>query len=103
VNPGEWFFKAHFFQDPVQPGSLGIEALCQLLQFMMLHTGMGDGMRHPRFEPLQLGRPLSWKYRGQVTPANALITTELEILERGRDERGVFTVANAWLSRDVHC
>ena len=23
VDPGEWFFKAHFFTDPVQPGSLG--------------------------------------------------------------------------------
>ncbi|HVI00955.1 MAG TPA: hypothetical protein VM869_19695, partial [Enhygromyxa sp.] len=27
VDPDEWFFKAHFFQDPVQPGSLGIEAM----------------------------------------------------------------------------
>ena len=27
VDPGEWFFKAHFFQDPVQPGSLGLEAM----------------------------------------------------------------------------
>src|SRR5690606_35538506 len=24
VRPGDWYFKAHFFQDPVQPGSLGI-------------------------------------------------------------------------------
>jgi 3-hydroxymyristoyl/3-hydroxydecanoyl-(acyl carrier protein) dehydratase len=32
-RPDEWFFKAHFFQDPVQPGSLGIEAMLQLLQF----------------------------------------------------------------------
>src|SRR5262249_12020775 len=25
VNPADWFFKAHFFQDPVWPGSLGLE------------------------------------------------------------------------------
>src|SRR6185503_6916334 len=35
VDPSEWFFKAHFFGDPVQPGSLGLEALIQLLQFHM--------------------------------------------------------------------
>ena len=27
----QWFFKAHFYQDPVQPGSLGLEALLQAL------------------------------------------------------------------------
>ncbi|HBM96867.1 TPA: hypothetical protein DD394_05060, partial [bacterium UBP9_UBA11836] len=24
IDPQEWFFKAHFFQDPVMPGSLGL-------------------------------------------------------------------------------
>ncbi len=104
VDPGEWFFKAHFFQDPVQPGSLGIEAMVQLLQFYMLHTGMSDGLEvgahgcaPARFEPLASGVPLTWKYRGQVLPTNRLITTELEVVETGRDERGVFAIANAWL------
>jgi hypothetical protein len=40
VDPAEWFFKAHFFQDPVQPGSLGLEAMLQALQYHMLATGM---------------------------------------------------------------
>ena len=26
VDPSEWFFKAHFFQDPVQPGTLGLDS-----------------------------------------------------------------------------
>src|SRR5262249_19742825 len=30
VNPDAWFFKAHFFQDPVWPGSLGLESVVQL-------------------------------------------------------------------------
>jgi 3-hydroxymyristoyl/3-hydroxydecanoyl-(acyl carrier protein) dehydratase len=42
VDPAEWFFKAHFFQDPVQPGSLGIEALIQLLQWLMIELS-GSG------------------------------------------------------------
>ncbi len=97
VDPGEWFFKAHFFTDPVQPGSLGIEAMVQLLQFYMLHTGMGEGLEKPRFEPLGTDMPLTWKYRGQVLPTNRLITTELEVTETGSDERGVYAVADAWL------
>ena len=66
VDASEWFFKAHFFQDPVQPGSLGLEAMVQLLQVAMKLRGMADGMKAPRFEPLALGVPLTWKYRGQV-------------------------------------
>ena len=72
VDPAAWFFKAHFFQDPVQPGSLGLEAMLQLLQFAMIHAGHGRGSRaaRSRFEPLALGEPHSWKYRGQVLPRN---------------------------------
>ena len=33
VDPGFWFFKAHFYQDPVWPGSLGLESFLQLLKF----------------------------------------------------------------------
>jgi len=31
VDPAEWFFDAHFYEDPVMPGSLGVEAFLQLL------------------------------------------------------------------------
>ena len=97
VNVDEWFFKAHFFQDPVQPGSLGVEALCQLLQFFMIETSMGDGVAFPRFEALMLERPVTWKYRGQVVPKNKQITTEIQITELGRDEKGPFAIAEGWL------
>jgi 3-hydroxymyristoyl/3-hydroxydecanoyl-(acyl carrier protein) dehydratase/1-acyl-sn-glycerol-3-phosphate acyltransferase len=98
VDPHEWFFKAHFFQDPVQPGSLGIEAMIQLLQVYMKETGMGEGIADPRFEPLALGRKLTWKYRGQVVPTNKLIQSTLEITERGTDADGhPYAVADASL------
>ncbi len=32
VDAGAWFFKAHFFEDPVWPGSLGLESFVQLLK-----------------------------------------------------------------------
>ncbi|MEO6651915.1 MAG: beta-ketoacyl synthase N-terminal-like domain-containing protein [Ilumatobacteraceae bacterium] len=92
VDVSEWFFKAHFFQDPVQPGSLGVEALLQLLQFFMLDTEMDVGLDSPRFEPMLLGTPMTWKYRGQVTPRNSLITTVMEIAEVGVDDRGPYVI-----------
>ena len=53
VDPSEWFFKAHFFQDPVQPGSLGIEAMLQLLQWSMLELDLDRG-KPVRFTPIAL-------------------------------------------------
>ncbi|BAN01655.1 type I polyketide synthase [Ilumatobacter coccineus] len=92
VDVSEWFFKAHFFQDPVQPGSLGIEALLQLLQFFMLDTDMDAGLTDARFEPILLGAPMTWTYRGQVTPKNSAITTVMEITEVGVDDHGPFVI-----------
>ncbi|MEU8528853.1 beta-ketoacyl synthase N-terminal-like domain-containing protein, partial [Streptomyces sp. NPDC048629] len=100
IDAGEWFFKAHFFQDPVQPGSLGIEAMTQLLQLYMIERDMGAGIDRPRFEPVMSESRLTWKYRGQVVPSHSLITVEMEILETGTDDRGPFAVAEAWLWAD---
>ncbi|MCP4674116.1 MAG: beta-ketoacyl synthase [Deltaproteobacteria bacterium] len=99
VRVNEWFFKAHFFQDPVQPGSLGVEAIIQLIQFYMLHTGMHEGMNNPRFEPICLGEKTTWIYRGQVTPDKMLVTVDIDIVEKGRDARGAFVIAssNYWV------
>ncbi|MFN2428005.1 MAG: 1-acyl-sn-glycerol-3-phosphate acyltransferase, partial [Candidatus Binatia bacterium] len=97
VEASEWFFKAHFFQDPVQPGSLGIEALIQLVQFYMIERGMEAGITNPRFEPLALERTITWKYRGQVIPTNRTIQSTADIVEVGRDEAGPFAIANASL------
>jgi len=100
VNVSEWFFKAHFFQDPVQPGSLGVESMVQLLQFYMLHEGMGEDIEHPRFEPIALNVSTTWKYRGQVNPDKKRILVEMHIIEKGRYERGSYAVAEAWLWAD---
>ncbi|MCO4764194.1 MAG: polyketide synthase dehydratase domain-containing protein, partial [Myxococcales bacterium] len=97
VDPAEWFFKAHFFQDPVQPGSLGIEAMAQLLQWVMLERGMAAGIDKPRFEPIMVAQPLTWKYRGQVVPSHGLIQSELDLTETGTDEHGAFAIADCAL------
>ncbi|GIF63896.1 type I polyketide synthase [Asanoa ishikariensis] len=95
VDPDEWFFKAHFFQDPVMPGSLGVEAACQLLQWYVAERGIGADLPGARFEPVAVDEPLTWTYRGQVVPTDRLVTVELEILEI-RD-RTVFATAWLWI------
>jgi acyl transferase domain-containing protein/3-hydroxymyristoyl/3-hydroxydecanoyl-(acyl carrier protein) dehydratase len=95
VDPGEWFFRAHFFQDPVMPGSLGVEAMCQLLQWYLIERGVGAELPGARFEPVALDEPLKWTYRGQIVPADRLIIVELEILEV-RD-RTVFAAGWLWI------
>jgi acyl transferase domain-containing protein/3-hydroxymyristoyl/3-hydroxydecanoyl-(acyl carrier protein) dehydratase len=97
VDPGEWFFRAHFFQDPVMPGSLGVEAMCQLLQWYLIDRGATAGVAGARFEPVMTGLPLTWKYRGQVRPTDGRLTVELEITEAGQDDRGRYALADGWL------
>jgi len=97
VDPSEWFFDAHFCQDPVMPGSLGIEGLLQLVRVFMLKTGSGvTGMR---FAPLMLGRTWDWTYRGQVIRPNTLVTMEVEIVEQ-HDGPAPAVVADAFLMVD---
>ena len=79
VDPDAWYFKAHFYQDPVQPGSLGLEALNQLLQVALRLSGVARDIPYPHFEPVALGETQQWKFRGQVLPSNDTVTTEIEL------------------------
>ncbi|HUP22947.1 MAG TPA: beta-ketoacyl synthase N-terminal-like domain-containing protein, partial [Thermoanaerobaculia bacterium] len=97
VDAGDWYFQAHFFQDPVQPGSLGIEAMVQLLQFFLIESGAAEGIAEPRFEPLATGVPITWKYRGQVVPANQRIAITLDVTTVTREENAVVATAGASL------
>ncbi|MEU7632088.1 beta-ketoacyl synthase N-terminal-like domain-containing protein [Nocardia sp. NPDC049220] len=76
ITGSEWYFRSHFFQDPVQPGSLGVEAMIRLLRFVLNDKGSTAGSR---FESVALDERLTWKYRGQVTPDNSLVTIELTV------------------------
>jgi 3-hydroxymyristoyl/3-hydroxydecanoyl-(acyl carrier protein) dehydratase len=77
VDPREWFFKAHFYQDPVCPGSLGIESFIQLLKYAACERWPHLANSH-RFG-LWKGTHHSWIYRGQILPENDLITVEAVI------------------------
>jgi 3-hydroxymyristoyl/3-hydroxydecanoyl-(acyl carrier protein) dehydratase len=91
VDPSTWFFEAHFYQDPVWPGSLGLEAFIQLLKvYAVERWGLGEGTEFATMsggqssagqptggqrtgggpgdaEPAVTGRH-RWTYRGQIIP-----------------------------------
>ena len=77
VDPQEWFFKAHFFQDPVCPGSLGIESLVQLMKAAALKRWPHLAHSH-RFR-LLAGQRHRWSYRGQIIPTNRTVVVEAVI------------------------
>lgn len=97
VRPDQWFFKAHFYQDPVQPGSLGLEAVIQALQFYVIHAGLANGIPEPVFI---LDGPLVWKYRGQVSPANRRVVVDLQVKEVAQTPASVSIRAEGWLTVD---
>ncbi|WP_277058217.1 beta-ketoacyl synthase N-terminal-like domain-containing protein [Trichlorobacter lovleyi] len=68
VDPDEWFFKAHFYEDPVTPGSLGLESFQQLLKFAAVERwGWQEGTI---ISSVALQQKHCWLYRGQVVPSN---------------------------------
>ncbi len=95
VDPESWFFKAHFFQDPVQPGSLGVEAMLQVVKADLLRRGYAQGAPSPAFLPVTETDRVVWKYRGQVRPWATSVVTQAEILERRIEADGVTVVARA--------
>lgn len=74
VDPKEWFFRAHFHQDPVCPGSLGIESFLQLLKFIALDRWKHLAKSH-KFE-IMTEKQHKWTYRGQIIPENARVEVE---------------------------
>lgn len=103
IDAADWYFKAHFFQDPVQPGSLGLEAILQLMQEFMLKKDLGQQFSNPRFEPIATALEHVWKYRGQVRPFNKIVTIQIEVLEIVQDKEKVILTANGSLWSDGIC
>ncbi|HEY9034189.1 MAG TPA: beta-hydroxydecanoyl-ACP dehydratase, partial [Pseudomonadales bacterium] len=98
IDATDWFFRYHFHQDPVMPGSLGVEAIIELLQTYALHNDLGKGFKNPRFiAPLST---VVWKYRGQITPENRQMALDVHISDIVRSNGEVRIIGDANLSKD---
>ncbi len=96
VDHDEWFFKAHFYQDPVTPGSLGLESYLQLLKFVAAkrwgwHEGESTAI-------VALEHRHKWLYRGQVVPTNRNVVVQAWITAVDDDEQTL--TADGFLSVD---
>jgi 3-hydroxymyristoyl/3-hydroxydecanoyl-(acyl carrier protein) dehydratase len=114
VNPDAWFFKAHFYQDPVWPGSLGLESLVQLLK-VFAHRRWGvarsrvglvqdtepaltRSVSEGGWQALVPGVPHRWTYRGQILPTATEVTIQAYITELDDSRR--FLKADGLLAVD---
>jgi 3-hydroxymyristoyl/3-hydroxydecanoyl-(acyl carrier protein) dehydratase len=97
VDPDEWFFKAHFYQDPVCPGSLGVESFLQLIKYAAIKKWPGLTDTH-RFETLT-NVEHQWSYRGQVIPANRKVLVDA-VITHVEDGPTPIIKADGWLHVD---
>ncbi len=96
VKPYNWFFACHFYQDPVMPGSLGVESILQSMQVFALQQDLGKDFKNPKFVQLAQHKTV-WKYRGQILlPVKEM---HLEVHVKSVEmKNGVFAlVADAYL------
>jgi acyl transferase domain-containing protein/3-hydroxymyristoyl/3-hydroxydecanoyl-(acyl carrier protein) dehydratase len=98
VDPKEWFFKAHFYQDPVCPGSLGLESFVQLLKVYARQRWGQLCSNTVVFESMALGQEHSWTYRGQYTPVNKQV--EISAVITSVDDEQKFLRADGSLKAD---
>ncbi|MBA2227405.1 beta-ketoacyl synthase N-terminal-like domain-containing protein [Thermogemmata fonticola] len=114
VDPSAWFFQAHFYQDPVWPGSLGLQSFLQLLQYLAWRRwgteetsthrcpqgeGAGTVAHHlpanVSWQAPALGVRHHWSYRGQIIPTHQRVTVEADVV--AIDERQRRLTANGLL------
>ena len=96
VDTSKWYFKAHFYQDPVIPGSLGLESMLQLMKVAAVERW---GLETERILLTTApGMQHNWVYRGQVIPKNKKVTVDAWITSVD-DQNGIL-VADGFLSVD---
>ena len=84
VNPAAWFFKAHFHQDPVWPGSLGLESMIQLMKVFAQRRW---GNPPAGWNAVALNQPHQWVYRGQILPTDSEVTVQCYVTDVDDSQR----------------
>jgi len=99
VKPYDWYFTCHFYQDPVMPGSLGVEAILQAMQVFALQQDSAKDFRSPKFVQLT-GHKTVWKYRGQILTDVKEMHLEVHIKTIEKRDKQLAIIADAYLWND---
>jgi 3-hydroxyacyl-[acyl-carrier protein] dehydratase/trans-2-decenoyl-[acyl-carrier protein] isomerase len=91
IDPSLWFFDCHFKGDPVMPGSLGLDAMWQLVGFYLGWIG-GKG----RGRALGCG---AVKFGGEIIPTTKLVTYKIN-MKRVINRRLVMGIGDGVLEMD---
>jgi 3-hydroxymyristoyl/3-hydroxydecanoyl-(acyl carrier protein) dehydratase len=90
VKEDAWFFKAHFYEDPVWPGSLGLESFMQLLKVFAWERWQDElNLGEFAFESMALNQVHKWVYRGQILPVDDQVTIQAVITEIDDDSKTI--------------
>ncbi|MBE7217133.1 MAG: 3-hydroxyacyl-[acyl-carrier-protein] dehydratase FabA [Caulobacteraceae bacterium] len=91
IRPDQWFFQCHFLGDPVMPGSLGLDAMWQLVGFFVGWAG-----KPGRGRALHAGEV---KFTGQVTQKVSRITYLVD-MKRIIDRKLIMGIGDAVMLAD---
>ncbi|WP_298772064.1 beta-ketoacyl synthase N-terminal-like domain-containing protein [uncultured Shewanella sp.] len=98
IDPSDWFFQCHFHQDPVMPGSLGVEAIIELMQVYVINQNLGADFNNPKINHIL--SEIEWKYRGQINPLNTHMSVDVHITEIRHELGKKVIIGKANLSKD---
>lgn len=91
IRPDLWFFNCHFYQDPVMPGCLGLDAMWQMVGFFLAWNG-GKGY----------GRALGVqevKFSGMVMPTTVRVDYSITV-KRVLSKRITLGIADGVMKAD---
>ena len=96
VRSYDWFFTCHFYQDPVMPGSLGVEAIFQAMQTYAIQQDIAKNMIDPVFVQSS-NHKIEWKYRGQILQNSEQMHLEVHIKETIDKQGKIQIIGDAFL------
>lgn len=96
VDPQGWFFPFHFDGDPVMPGSLGVEAVLEMLRVYCTQAQVSSARLADSPSRDQAFR---WRYRGQITRQHQMMEMEAHIqaVEANGAQVQIHADGNVWI------
>ena len=80
------------------PGSLGVEAIIELMQVFVINQNLGEDFNNPKMNHIL--SEIEWKYRGQINPLNTHMSVDVHITDIRHELGKKVIIGKANLSKD---